>query len=271
MSGSTRAAAPRSRSRTRSWPGSGGRTAVRCWTARSWCSTMPGARRSRRWPSACTCGIAVEAAQLAAARPVTYMIFDVLAALRRRSVRPDVRAAALDARHARSIGGDHWLTPPMFADGPATRAAADEIPARGRDGEAADLDLSAGRPLAGLDQVQDRPDRRVRGRRVAPGRSYHRRIVRRGVGGRRARLPRTRRRRHLGRVRARAARGAAAADRGPLTVRGGGAQSGDQGRHLGTPGAGDRGEVRRADAGRPAAVPAIPADPCRIWNRETST
>jgi bifunctional non-homologous end joining protein LigD len=66
-----------------------------------------------------------KAAQLAAARPVTYMIFDVL-----RLAGADLcartyvqRRSTLETLH---LDGDHWLTPPMFADGAATRAAADE-------------------------------------------------------------------------------------------------------------------------------------------------
>jgi bifunctional non-homologous end joining protein LigD len=68
---------------------------------------------------------AAKAAQLAAARPVTYMIFDVLR----------LYGADLCGRtyaHRRStletlmLNGDHWLTPPSFSDGAATRAAADE-------------------------------------------------------------------------------------------------------------------------------------------------
>jgi bifunctional non-homologous end joining protein LigD len=65
------------------------------------------------------------AAALASARPVTYMIFDVLrlygADLCDRTY--SQRRAALDTL---SIDGDHWLVPPTFADGADTLAAADE-------------------------------------------------------------------------------------------------------------------------------------------------
>jgi bifunctional non-homologous end joining protein LigD len=70
------------------------------------------------------------AATLAAARPVTYMIFDLLG----------LRGAEMLHRPYRSrretldkldLNGDHWLTPPMFADGPATRAAAEEYELEG--------------------------------------------------------------------------------------------------------------------------------------------
>ena len=65
------------------------------------------------------------AAKLAATLPVTYMIFDVLALdgvdLTRRSYVE--RREMLDDL---ALAGDHWLTPPVFADGPATRAAAME-------------------------------------------------------------------------------------------------------------------------------------------------
>ena len=65
------------------------------------------------------------AASLAASRPVTYMIFDILslhgADLTRRTYAR--RRSTLDTLE---LNGDHWLAPPMFADGRATRAAADE-------------------------------------------------------------------------------------------------------------------------------------------------
>jgi bifunctional non-homologous end joining protein LigD len=60
---------------------------------------------------------------LAASRPVTYMIFDMLALdgtdLCRQSY--SERRALLDDL---GLAGSNWLTPPMFADGPATRDAA---------------------------------------------------------------------------------------------------------------------------------------------------
>jgi bifunctional non-homologous end joining protein LigD len=62
---------------------------------------------------------------LAASRPVTYMIFDVLnldgVDLTRRPYRE-----RRDRLEALFLAGDHWLCPPAFTDGPATRAAAEE-------------------------------------------------------------------------------------------------------------------------------------------------
>jgi bifunctional non-homologous end joining protein LigD len=68
---------------------------------------------------------AARAAAMAAVRPVTYMIFDLLrlSGTDMCSLRYEDRRAALDAL---GLAGDHWLTPPMFTDGPATRAAAGE-------------------------------------------------------------------------------------------------------------------------------------------------
>lgn len=68
---------------------------------------------------------AVKAARLAATVPVTYMIFDVL---RLRGVdltgRPyRERRAALESL---GLGAARWAVPPVFADGPATYAAAGE-------------------------------------------------------------------------------------------------------------------------------------------------
>jgi bifunctional non-homologous end joining protein LigD len=65
------------------------------------------------------------AAKLAAALPVTYMIFDVLRLadedLTSRPYRE--RRAGLDEL---DLAGPHWMVPPVFADGPATAAAARE-------------------------------------------------------------------------------------------------------------------------------------------------
>lgn len=65
------------------------------------------------------------AARLAASMPVTYMIFDLLrirgADLTGRSYRE--RREALEGL---APAGAHWAVPPSFADGPATRAAAEE-------------------------------------------------------------------------------------------------------------------------------------------------
>ncbi|HEX5597502.1 MAG TPA: non-homologous end-joining DNA ligase [Micromonosporaceae bacterium] len=67
----------------------------------------------------------VRAARLAAAMPVTYMIFDLL---RLRGV--DLTGWAYRDRRAAleelGLHGPHWAVPPMFTDGPATWAAAGE-------------------------------------------------------------------------------------------------------------------------------------------------
>jgi bifunctional non-homologous end joining protein LigD len=65
------------------------------------------------------------AAQLASARPVTYMIFDVLA-LYGADLCGRAYAERRSSLETLELAGDHWLVPPMFTDGPMTRAAADE-------------------------------------------------------------------------------------------------------------------------------------------------
>jgi bifunctional non-homologous end joining protein LigD len=71
-----------------------------------------------------------KAAALAAAKPVTYMIFDVLtlygADLLARTYAD--RRRTLDTL---ALNGDHWLTPPTFADGDATLATAREYQLEG--------------------------------------------------------------------------------------------------------------------------------------------
>ncbi len=63
------------------------------------------------------------AARLAASIPVTYMIFDLL-----RLDGQDLAGLPYAQRRAAledlALAGPHWLTPPRFADGPATMAAA---------------------------------------------------------------------------------------------------------------------------------------------------
>jgi bifunctional non-homologous end joining protein LigD len=67
----------------------------------------------------------VRAAQLAASLPVTYMIFDVLRL-------GDLDLTGLPYRERRdaleklALGGPRWAVPPVFTDGPATLAAAEE-------------------------------------------------------------------------------------------------------------------------------------------------
>jgi bifunctional non-homologous end joining protein LigD len=65
------------------------------------------------------------AARLAASLPVTYMIFDLL----RLDGRDLTTVPYLDRRKALdslALAGPHWLTPPSYADGAATSAAAEE-------------------------------------------------------------------------------------------------------------------------------------------------
>src|SRR5688572_19164240 len=65
------------------------------------------------------------AAQLSAALPVTYMIFDLL-----RLDGRDLTTLPYTRRRATleslALAGAHWLTPPSFTDGAATSAAAEE-------------------------------------------------------------------------------------------------------------------------------------------------
>jgi bifunctional non-homologous end joining protein LigD len=65
------------------------------------------------------------AALLAATRPVTYMIFDVLSLDGVELLREpyERRRAILDDL---ALAGDHWLCPPAFTDGVATKEAAEE-------------------------------------------------------------------------------------------------------------------------------------------------
>jgi bifunctional non-homologous end joining protein LigD len=65
------------------------------------------------------------AATLAAARPVTYMVFDVMA-LYGADLRTRTYAERRSTLDTLNLNGDHWLAPPMFADGDATTAAAVE-------------------------------------------------------------------------------------------------------------------------------------------------
>jgi bifunctional non-homologous end joining protein LigD len=73
---------------------------------------------------------AARAARLAATLPVTYFIFDVLRlAGADLSARP--YAQRREALEKLAIGGDRWLVPPAFGDGPATEAAALEYSLEG--------------------------------------------------------------------------------------------------------------------------------------------
>lgn len=65
------------------------------------------------------------AARLAASLPITYMIFDLLRLDGRDLIALPYaqRRAALESL---ALAGPHWLAPPSFADGAATRAAAEE-------------------------------------------------------------------------------------------------------------------------------------------------
>jgi len=62
---------------------------------------------------------------LAASRPVTFMIFDLLH-LYGTDLHTRTYAQRRAALEMLTLTGDHWLTPPMFTDGEATRAAAAE-------------------------------------------------------------------------------------------------------------------------------------------------
>jgi bifunctional non-homologous end joining protein LigD len=70
------------------------------------------------------------AARLAAAVPVTYMIFDLLGldGTDLTQVPYAQRRAALDGL---GLAGEHWLVPPSFVDGPATLATAREYALEG--------------------------------------------------------------------------------------------------------------------------------------------
>lgn len=65
------------------------------------------------------------AAHLAAEHPVTYMIFDVLR-LHGSDLSENTYGQRRSTLDSLDLNGDHWLSPPMFTDGPATRAAAHE-------------------------------------------------------------------------------------------------------------------------------------------------
>ncbi len=68
---------------------------------------------------------AARATALATSRPVTYMIFDVLR-LDGGDLTGHTYAERRGVLDALGLAGRHWLTPPMFADGEATTAAAGE-------------------------------------------------------------------------------------------------------------------------------------------------
>ncbi|GAB3154854.1 ATP-dependent DNA ligase [Micromonospora sonneratiae] len=65
------------------------------------------------------------AARLAAAMPVTYMIFDVLR-LRGADLTRHPYQQRRDCLDELALGGPHWAVPPVFPDGPATYEAAGE-------------------------------------------------------------------------------------------------------------------------------------------------
>ena len=95
------------------------------------------------------------AARLATARPVTYLIFDLL-----RLAGEDCTAWPYERRRAAlddlGLAGDHWYVPPSFTDGPATRAAALEY---GLEGVMAKRVTSAYRPgIRSIDWVKFKID-----------------------------------------------------------------------------------------------------------------
>src|SRR5262249_18899023 len=70
------------------------------------------------------------AAILAATRPVTYMIFDLLG-VHGEDFKNKPYATRREALDKLDLNGDHWLTPPTFTDGPATRSGAEEYQLEG--------------------------------------------------------------------------------------------------------------------------------------------
>ncbi|HEX6500386.1 MAG TPA: non-homologous end-joining DNA ligase [Micromonosporaceae bacterium] len=73
---------------------------------------------------------AAKATRLAAARPVTYVVFDVLA-LDGTDLTGQPYAKRRQALESLGLTGDRWLVPPVFDDGPATMAASREFGAEG--------------------------------------------------------------------------------------------------------------------------------------------
>ena len=129
------------------------------------------ARRSRRWPSGCTCATAAGPGQLAATQPVTYMIFDVLSAERHRHHRGALRRASGAARVARRaarrrgpVGGTAAASPTAR---PRWRPRSEPRAWRAWSPSGCRSVYRPGRALARLDQDQARTDRRLRGRRLA--------------------------------------------------------------------------------------------------------
>ena len=103
-------------------PGSARCSPTCCWTARSWPWTAA-SPRSARWPSACTCTTRRRAAALAATRPVTYMVFDLL-----RLYGVDLTGRPLAERRATlerldAAAARFWQVPPTYDDGPVLQEA----------------------------------------------------------------------------------------------------------------------------------------------------
>ena len=203
---------------------------------------------------------AVAAALLAASRPVTYMIFDVLSLDGADLLREPYERRRDDSRRRSAWPAITGSARRPSADGVATKEAADE---NALEGVMAKRLTSVYRPgqrsadwvKVKIDQTAEfvvggwrpgaRDARRAAGRRTDEGRSG---------------LPRTRRRRHFGGVRAVAARGAAAASKPPTSP---------FATPIPRPDAKDARWVRpelvvevrygQQTAGQPAAFPAVPA------------
>ena len=237
-----------------------------CWTARSSCWMRPGGRLSRRWPSGCTC----------ASRPGRR-------GWRRRCRSPTwsstccgcdgadltgrpYAGAPRPARSALALAGPPWLVPPVLRRRPGHRGRRRENALGRRGRQAAGSLYQPGPALAGLDQGQARA-RPATSWSAAGGPASAR--ARRACwsacpadGG--LRLPRPGRRRHL-----RAPPSGSCSPRcGPLAsppspFADAVPREDARGAVWVRPGAGGGGAVRQPYAGRPAAVPAVPAHPAR--------
>jgi bifunctional non-homologous end joining protein LigD len=95
------------------------------------------------------------AARLAAVRPVTYMIFDLL-----RLDGVDLTALPYAQRRARldalDLSGERWLVPPSFSDGAATVAAVRELGLEGVVAKRLDSPYRAG--VRSLDWIKNKAD-----------------------------------------------------------------------------------------------------------------
>ena len=182
--GTAPAVRPQRRRDHRRVPGAGRRSGAaghraRCSTARSSCSTTPAGRRSRRWPSGCTSGSRAGPPRSRPRMPVTYMIFDVLAAGRRR---PDRRARTQRRRETLDtlgLAGDHWLAPADVRRRAGHPGRGRRVPLEGVMAKRLTSVYRPGHALADWVKVKIDQTARVRRRRLAPGRAYSGRAARR--------------------------------------------------------------------------------------------